>query len=299
MTYRIGVDGGATKTECLLVDESGAVVLRHLAPGCNPNVMGAEAAERAVAGALSALLAGAGPGEIRIASTLLCMAGPLEFWRGFAARRTDLGRILAVDDSLPVLELATEGGPGLVLHGGTGSFVAARTGSDLLGGAHYAGGLGWRLGDPGSGYDLGRRAIARGLMELQGWLPPSGFGALVRGHTGLADAAAITRQLYADPSPNARMAGLASRVLDLASGGDPAAAEIVAASVTELLGLAERVAAGLFPGAAMGSLRAGLSGPILTHPFVLTFAIQNSDLALRPVSGSPAEGVRRMLLRLG
>ena len=34
----------------------------------------------------------------------------------------------------------------------TGSFVAAR-GPD--GGHHYAGGLGWRLGDPGSSHDLG------------------------------------------------------------------------------------------------------------------------------------------------
>ena len=44
---------------------------------------------------------------------------------------------------------------------------------DAAGAIHYAGGLGWRFGDPGSGYDLGRRAITRALLELQGWLPPS------------------------------------------------------------------------------------------------------------------------------
>jgi N-acetylglucosamine kinase-like BadF-type ATPase len=299
MTYRIGVDGGATKSECLLVDESGAVIFRYLAPGCNPSVVGADAAGAIIAGALAALKAGAGVAEPRIASTLLCMAGPGGFWRSFAAGRDDLGRILAVDDSLPVLELATGGGPGIVLHAGTGSFVAARTHPDLLGGAHYAGGLGWRLGDPGSGYDLGRRAIARGLMEMQGWLPASGLGALVRRHTGHADPGAVTRQLYADPSPNAGIAGLAAAVMGLASEGDAAAAVIVEESTAGLLAHAECVAEKLFPGTPAGSLRAGLSGPILTHPFVMNLLIQRSRLPLRPVSDSPAEGVHRMLLRLG
>ena len=35
---------------------------------------------------------------------------------------------------------------------------------------HYAGGLGWRFNDPGSGYDLGRRAIARALLD--DWTTP-------------------------------------------------------------------------------------------------------------------------------
>ena len=62
------------------------------------------------------------------------------------------GKVVACDDSRPVLELATGGKPGLVLHAGTGSFVAAQAPDGTL---HYAGGTGWRFGDPGSGYDLG------------------------------------------------------------------------------------------------------------------------------------------------
>jgi len=55
MTYKIGVDGGGTKTECILVDDSGAIVARHLAPGCNPNVVGPEQARLIVTDALVAL----------------------------------------------------------------------------------------------------------------------------------------------------------------------------------------------------------------------------------------------------
>ena len=48
-SFKIGVDGGGTKTECILVDAAGAIVARHLAAGCNPNVAGPEAARQIVA----------------------------------------------------------------------------------------------------------------------------------------------------------------------------------------------------------------------------------------------------------
>jgi N-acetylglucosamine kinase-like BadF-type ATPase len=303
MNYKIGVDGGATKTESILVDEGGGVVRRHLAPGCNPNVIGAEAARRIAAEALSSLRATI-PGEgVRISTTLLCMAGPVEFWGEFAAGLADSGRVLAVDDSLPVLELATGGGPGIVLHSGTGSFVAARGPAPASGGAPpppfagvaYAGGLGWRFGDEGSAYDLGRRAVARALLELQGWEAESGLGALLRTHTGLGDAPAITRHLYAHPSPNTHVAGLASGVLGLAAAGDPAALEVALGSAGALLGLAVRVAGMFFPD---GAPAAGLSGPILTHPAVMAELIRRAPFPLRAVAGQPIEGVRALLARI-
>ena len=52
MIYRIGIDGGGTKTECILLDEAGAIVARHLAPGCNPSVVGPEQARLIVTDAL-------------------------------------------------------------------------------------------------------------------------------------------------------------------------------------------------------------------------------------------------------
>jgi N-acetylglucosamine kinase-like BadF-type ATPase len=300
MIYRIGVDGGATKTECILVDASGSVISRHIAAGCNPSVVGTDAARRIVAEALGVLRSKlpAGNPKASVAVALLCMAGPREFWRELAAGLSDVERAFAADDSLPVLELATGGNPGLVLHAGTGSFVAARTHSDLVAGAHYAGGLGWRFGDSGSGYDLGRRAVARGLLELQGWAAPSGLGPLIREHTGFADAGAITRHFYSAPFANPLIAELAPAVLSLADRGDSAATALVLDSTGELLDLATRVAKKLFPGTPAGGLRAGLSGPILNHPMVRSALIRRSSLPLRSVEGTPIEGVQRLLLRI-
>lgn len=294
---KIGVDGGGTKTELILVDAAGAIVERRVAPGCNPSVAGAEAARLILTDALCALAALAPQG--RIDTTLLCMAGSRSFWQETAAGLTGVGRVFATDDSLPVLELATAGQPGLVLHAGTGSFVAARP-VDAVGPLTgiYAGGLGWRFGDPGSGYDLGRRLIARGLLELQGWAPESRLGAVLRDQTGLADATAVTRHFYGHAEPNRAIAALAPTLLRLAAEDDPVALGLVTESVGELHALALRVATQRFAGRPLDSLAAGLSGPILTQPVVVAALRRSSPLALTVITDAPIEGVRRLLTRL-
>jgi N-acetylglucosamine kinase-like BadF-type ATPase len=299
MIYKIGVDGGGTKTECILVDDAGAIVARHVAPGCNPSVVGPDEARRIVTEALRALRdqSAAHDPQTAINRVHIYAAGSRAFWRETAAALAEFGNVVTADDSLPVLELATHGGPGLVLHGGTGSFVAAR-GPD--GSIHYAGGVGWRFGDGGSGYDLGRRAIARGLLELQGWAPASPLPAMLREHTSLgraADAAAMTRYFYTHADANRQIAALAPAILHLASEGDPTAREIVAGSGGELLEIATRVATKIFPPAVPGTLKAGLSGPVLTHPAVIAALSPRSPFVLVPVEGTPIEGVRRLLMR--
>lgn len=299
MTFRIGIDGGGTKTEGILIDATGAIVAREVVGGCNPNVAGPDAARRVVTELLTRLRAQAALRNPRavLSHTHLYAAGNRAWWRETADMLSGFGTMFTADDSHPVLELATHGRPGLVLHGGTGSFVAARAADGAI---HYAGGLGWRFGDAGSGYDLGRRAISRGLLELQGWAPLTPLGTAVRDHTPLgatADAAMVTKFFYQHADPNRQIAGLAPAVLRLASEGEPTAREIVAASVHEHFRLALLVAGKLFPGVDASTLPAGLSGPILTHPVAVTILAAEAGLKLVPVEGTPIEGVRRLLAR--
>ncbi len=293
---RIGVDGGGTKTECILVDAGGAVVGRQSTGGCNPNVAGAEAARATLTEALRALVAQA-PAGGEVVATHLFMAGAPPFWRDFATQLQGFGHVVPGIDSLPVLELATGGKPGLVIHAGTGSFVAAR-GPD--GAIHYAGGLGWRFGDPGSGYDLGRRTVARGLLELQGWAPPTRLGTLVRTHAGFPEKVetfAVTRHYYAHAEPNRIIAALAPEVLRLAGEGEAIAGEIARASAGELLALATGVARTLFPETDLRALPVGISGPILNHVAIRPHLVATAPFTLTTVEGTPIEGVRRLVSR--
>ncbi|HWA25260.1 MAG TPA: BadF/BadG/BcrA/BcrD ATPase family protein [Lacunisphaera sp.] len=295
---KIGVDGGGTKTELILVDAAGAIVARHAVAGCNPSQVGPEKAREILLAGLKELLA-LSPLASRpspVTATHLYMAGATAFWQELAATLDGFGRVVAAADSLPVLELATGGAPGLVLHAGTGSFVAARAPD---GSVHYAGGLGWKLGDAGSGFDLGRRGIALAMLELQGWAPPSDLGAKLKAHTGLADAAANSRYFYTDPAANARITAFAPLVIDLAAHGCAPAQVAVTETLTELVGQARLVTAKLFP--AM-TVPCGVSGAILNRAPAVS-AIQ--ALAANPpwpvtlnfITAAPIEGVRRLLAK--
>jgi len=306
---KIGVDGGATKTACILVDTNGTVVARQAAPGCNPSLVGPDQARAILGVALRALTAGR---PLPVSALLLCMAGSQSFWRETAAGLDGFGRVETAPDSLPVLELATAGAPGLVLHAGTGSFVAARAPDGSL---HYAGGLGWRFDDAGSGYDLGRRAIARALLELQGWAGADGdrprdpgtrsalAGALCA-YAGLGDYAVISRLFYADAADaSARIAGFAPHVVDLAEHHDADAGQIIAESLAGFAAIVHRVLARIFPGEARSLIPCGVSGTLLNRPpcwhaLQALAATHAWPVRLQPVTDPPIEGVRRLLLKM-
>jgi N-acetylglucosamine kinase-like BadF-type ATPase len=298
MSFRIGVDGGGTKTELILVDAAGVVVARHLAPGCNPSHVGADQARAILTDALRALRAQGPAGPVE--RTLLCVAGSPPFWAEFATHLTGHGRVETLDDSRPVLELATEGKPGLVLHAGTGSFVSARAPDGMI---HYTGGLGWKFGDPGSGFDLGRRGLGLALLELQaraGGAPLSPLAAALCAHTGLADYAATSRYFYSDPAANATIAAFAPRIIELAEKDCGPAQQVVADSITELARQADDVIHRLFPRPA-GRLPCGISGKIL-NSVPAAFAIRSLasklywPVELRFLDLAPIEGVRRLLI---
>ena len=290
MNFKIGVDGGGTKTELILVDSAGAVVARLTAPGCNPSHVGPEAARATLIKALTDLR-----GDRAVSHTMLFMAGSPAFWQEVAAGLNGYGRVTAAPDSVPVVELATKGRPGLVLHAGTGSFVAARTADGVI---HYAGGLGWKLGDPGSACDLGRRGIAHALLELQGWARPTALSAALQSHLGMPDAIGLIRYLYNETAANADIARFAPQVVELAQKGCAPAQAALAATLAELVEQARLVSSRLFTGPAVPC---GVSGALLNSPPAVEVLRQLAKTHAWNVeyfflTDPPIEGVRRLLL---
>lgn len=300
MKLMIGVDGGGTKTELILVDGEGHVLARHVGPGCNPSQVGPEKARTQLTEALDALLGAARLPEPRpaVTRTLLCLAGNRDFWRETAAALKGYGSVSTVDDSRPVLELATEGRPGLVLHAGTGSFVAARTFDGTI---HYVGGLGWKLGDPGSGFDLGRRAIAAAMLELQrAPTAPSPLAQALQAHTQLPTYSENSRFFYNDATANAVIAAFAPRVIELATAGCAPAQQALADSVADFARQADEVLRRLFPKTS-APLPCGVCGRILNSPPAATLLHAEATrrqwpVELRFIETAPIEGVRRLLV---
>jgi glucosamine kinase len=301
-SLKLGIDGGGTKTELILVNEQGIVVAQHRAPACNPSVVGEVAARQALHEAITALRYHA-PDPIR--ATLLCMAGNRQFWRDTAASfsKAEFGHVTAVADSIPVLELATQGNPGLVIHAGTGSFIALRTTDHA---AHYLGGLGWKLGDPGSGYDIGRRAIATGLLETQySQTTHAARSALLTAlcaYTGQSDYNGLSGYFYHSHPENAQISGFASHVLTLADQGCEDSHRILIESLSELARQVGTALHQFFPHQT-ALIPCGLSGPILNHPLarttLQTFAhTHHWPVHLHPLTAPPIEGVRQLLLKL-
>jgi len=306
-SVRLGIDGGGTKTDFILVDETGKLLGQRRAPGSSPSLSDADTIAQLIEGNIHALVQEAGVNR-PISHCCLCMAGSRLFWQDFAKtlaqRLPQLGQVQAFDDSIPILELATDGGPGLALHSGTGSFIAARS---LDGAAHYAGGLGWRIGDPGSAQDLGRRAAERALLEVQGWGSLSPLGRAVCAAIRATNIDALLREIYAeDGSHNSAtaLAQLSPLVTKHASRGDAAAIEILRDSASALAQIAKAVSERLFGGPNHQSpaqpIPVGLSGPILRDKLAEQTIAKTLGTAhrLHTITDAPLEGLRRLLSRL-
>ena len=164
----VGIDAGGTRTRLALADERGEIVaLGEGGPGnlhrCGPEVLGRSIVEaRAAAGlgsepASAACLGVAGARSEADRRVLLDLAEEL----GLAPD----GRIEVTSDVVVAHRGAFGGRPGIVVIAGTGSAVLGRDGE---GREHSASSWDQARDDPGSGWDLGRRAVAAGILAGPG-----------------------------------------------------------------------------------------------------------------------------------
>jgi N-acetylglucosamine kinase-like BadF-type ATPase len=257
----IGVDAGASHTAAAVADSHGTVLVRaEGAPGAVRPGDANGAAARIVDTCRDALLKAERPvlGDVLVVGAAgagreterLALQAALEATRLF-------GRVHVTTDGAIALQAAFGEGPGIVLMAGTGSIAWARLPS---GETARAGGLGPALGDPGSGYDLGRAALRAAALALEDMGPRTRLAeALLRRlHlTGLED---LVRWAATAPVPT--VAALAADVLELAAEGDEAAGAIADAGADAL---ARHVAAlaGRYPRG--GPLAVALGGGLLVR----------------------------------
>jgi N-acetylglucosamine kinase len=162
MGYSLGFDGGGTKTDCVLLDAKGAVIGEGRGGPANPLRSGYDGAftslHEAAAGAMAA--ARIRPGDVTNVCAGIAGAGRRSVVRRvmvFLTEEFPAALTQVATDYEVALESAAGSGLGVVLIAGTGSVAFGR---NAAGETARAGGYGPWIGDEGSAFDIGRRAVS-------------------------------------------------------------------------------------------------------------------------------------------
>ena len=303
MTYFIGVDGGASKTAAIVLDEHGTQLGSGLAGASNHLRVGIETATRNVERAVNAALVEAGI-AIRDVEYAYCgIAGSdhpvhrekvIEALRVFFPR----GNFIVDTDARIALTGAIGFGAGIVVISGTGSVAFGRNDSAEEG---RSGGWGPTLGDEGSGF----------------WIAREGLSAIVRAHDGRGFATGMTgllcreydmcspddlpRFVYATTTHVDDIARYGKLVIEAAQEGDEVARDILARAGSELAECVLAIARKLhmtdveFPVAYVGG--AFHAGELLLSPMRLRLQRDAPGATLIPPTQSPVLGAAMMAMR--
>jgi N-acetylglucosamine kinase-like BadF-type ATPase len=162
MRFSIGFDGGGTKTDCVVLNAEGTIVGEGRGGPSNPLRSGFDDAFRSISEAAAAALKIAGLHTRDITGVCAGLAGAgrrnvVRRMTVFLAQEFARATALVTTDYEIALEAAVGAGPGIVLIAGTGS---AAYGRNAAGETARSGGYGPWVGDEGSAFEIGRRAVA-------------------------------------------------------------------------------------------------------------------------------------------
>jgi N-acetylglucosamine kinase len=237
----LGIDAGGTKTVCLLADADGTIVSEARGPGANLHAQGELAVEKVLHAVMESAI-----GDRAIVPSAICLgiAGVdrQDEARTVGAIMRRIGhksRVLVVNDALIALVAGAKDAPGIVVIAGTGSIVYGR---NAAGEAARAGGWGHMIGDEGSGYWIGREALAAVMRAGDGRGPATALSDDVLAHFEIADVSHLPKIVYDRELPRVNVAALGPLVDRVAAQGDAAAAGILERAAEELALAARSVA---------------------------------------------------------
>lgn len=177
MKYYIGIDGGGTKTRCVLANENLKVIKSIDGLASNPLTVGFEiSAERIVALIKKiaknkkieyCVIGLAGTGRKKDSDLLFKSIKQVG-----TRKKLKIPPLKILTDIEITLEGAFNGLPGALLIAGTGSILFAKDNNNNF---FRTGGYGRLIGDEGSGYSIGRKALSSISKSLDGRKPATGL----------------------------------------------------------------------------------------------------------------------------
>lgn len=242
--YVIGVDGGGTKTELILLDRSANVIGKAKCGNTNYQVVGGKNLKEELLNGFSVLINSTNFSTHKIDHIFLGLAG--------AGRESDqkeitahfndteyAGKISVGSDAIVALAGAFGMTPGIIIISGTGAICFGKNNEGKIA---RSGGWGYLLGDEGSGYFIGREAIIAALKDFDGRGEKTKLRLVIEQQFHLSSIDQIIPQIYQNKIDRVAIADLAPIVFDLATKGEFIAEEIIRQTGRELGLLAKAVA---------------------------------------------------------
>ena len=178
MRHVIGIDAGGTATRAVLVEETGRCVGYGRAGAGNPTSAGADVAIANHVAATAKAISGTGTSPdlvmLTLAGGLGRDAGPL-----VTKALADVGirtEVRVAGDVMSAYFSATANPTGYLVLSGTGAISAHIVDGELAG---LADGIGWLLGDEGSGFMIGHRVVRAAAADIEGRASATVLTALV------------------------------------------------------------------------------------------------------------------------
>ena len=257
MAIYLGIDGGGTKTTCLVGDER-TVLGSATAGGSNMTRWGEARVREALHTVVREACAAAGVDAPKINSTCVGLsgAGRPEVRETVARMMAEIvgGRVQVATDLETTLEASFGSGPGVITIAGTGSIAYGR---DAHGQTARSGGWGLAISDEGSGQWIGRAAVSAVLGARDAGEEPPLLGSILKAWN-LSTLDELVRHANGSPAPD--FSSLFPVVLQASDAGDHVAIKVLDDAGSELASLAENVIRRLFGGS--GSVPVAMSGGV-------------------------------------
>ena len=239
MIYYIGLDGGGTKTKCLITDENLKVLHQCTGGPSNFLMIGTDEVSLTLYKLIYECIEGVKCNADEIEAVVIGTTG--------AGRRTDaeklendfmsfvnsknmrLNKFRVESDARIALEGAFSGSPGAILIAGTGSIMF---GKDRNGNVHRVGGFGRFIGDEGSGYDIGRRGLIAVAKDMDGRGLKTSLTKLLNEKFNINDVSSLITEIYKNKFDIASVAPL---VTESAENGDEICENILNDEAEELI----------------------------------------------------------------
>ena len=242
ITVVVAMDGGQSSTMCIVTTPEGDVLGTGVAGPANHinEPGGPERCRQAVITALQAALADADldPHRVHLLAAGFGMSGGGARMQEIIRDCIAAEHVVVIPDSVASWQGATGGDPGAIVISGTGSVAYGR---NQQGDERWVGGWGYLMGDEGSGYWIGIRALSAATRSHDGVGAATTLEERIPNAFALPDLRAVHTALYGDKLGRVQIAGLGRVVDEAATVGDTVARAILECAAEHLANLAQAV----------------------------------------------------------